>query len=212
MKPDYAYTMITVWSIADDVAVCQTKNSVSTSPTVQMMIRWILRSATWRLITTSRHIQRLTSSLLLPQLKVLSTLCPEMWITTYTLIPAITRHSLVRVKGEVFVLLYVFSSLPPPQDFSCSPCLLQLETDRKWFLSYSRNRKVVESMQTAFDRNRNKAESYITSFGRKPEPKPKFRRFTVSVRKSKSLAFNQYSLLLLNEIKKTQYAKLNFKV
>ena len=121
MKPDYAYTMITVWSIADDVAVCQTKNSVSTSPTVQMMIRWILRSATWRLITTSRHIQRLTSSLLLPQLKVLSTLCPEMWITTYTLIPAITRHSLVRVKGEVFVLLYVFLLSPPPTRFFLQP-------------------------------------------------------------------------------------------
>ena len=37
-----------------------------------------------------------------------------MWITTYTLIPAITRHSLVRVKGEVFVLLYVFLLSPPP--------------------------------------------------------------------------------------------------
>jgi len=57
-------------------------------------------------------------------------------------------------------------------------------------------------MQMAFDRNQNKAESYITSFGQKPKPKPKpkIRIFTVSVRKSKSLAFNQYSLLMLNEI------------
>jgi len=76
-----------------------------------------------------------------------------------------------------------------------------IETDRKWFLSYGRNRKVAESMQTAFGRNRNKAESWITSFGRKPKPKPKVRMFTVSVRKSKSLAFNRYSLLILNKIK-----------
>ena len=81
----------------------------------------------------------------------------------------------------------------------CNWC--RLETDRKWFLSYGRNRKAAESMQTAFGRNRNKAESWITSFGRKPKPKPKVRMFTVSVRKSKSLAFNRYSLLILNKIK-----------
>jgi len=36
---------------------------------------------------------------------------------------------------------------------------MMVETDRKWFLSYGRNRKVAESMQTAFGRNPNKAES-----------------------------------------------------
>jgi len=45
--------------------------------------------------------------------------------------------------------------------------LKRLETDRKWFLSYGRNRKVAESMQMDFGRNQNYAESNF--FRHKPE-------------------------------------------